>query len=264
MEENQNVEMLNDDWDIDVNDIPEDDSENIEEETEVEEVDTPVETETEVETNEEVKNEEEKTNEVATPEFELEIVHNGETKKLTKEEATALSQKGLDYDRIRPIYDFVKELADEEGKSVDEYVKSTNENLKDFRIKQLAEEKGVSEEIARELYESRVAKNKLLASEKEKAKESEDKEKLNADIKSFQAAHPEITDFNSIPKEVWNEVQKGTPLQYAYDRYELEQLKKENSILKTNAKNKEQEVTTGTQANSKAKDIYDEAWDLAD
>mgnify|MGYP003292641661 CR=1 FL=1 len=150
------------------------------------------------------------------------------------------------------------------GKSVDEYVKSTNENLKDFRIKQLAEEKGVSEEIARELYESRVAKNKLLASEKEKAKESEDKEKLNADIKSFQAAHPEITDFNSIPKEVWNEVQKGTPLQYAYDRYELEQLKKENSILKTNAKNKEQEVTTGTQADSKAKDIYEEAWDEAD
>lgn len=262
MEENQNVEMLNDDWDIDVNDIP-DESEDIENETdEVEEVDTPVETETETETKE-VENEEE-TKEVATPEFELEIVHNGEAKKLTKEEATALSQKGLDYDRIRPIYDFVKELADEEGKSVDEYVKSTNENLKDFRIKQLAEEKGVSEEIARELYESRVAKNKLLASEKEKAKESEDKEKLNADIKSFQAAHPEITDFNSIPKEVWNEVQKGTPLQYAYDRYELEQLKKENSILKTNAKNKEQEVTTGTQADSKAKDIYDEAWDLAD
>lgn len=55
----------------------------------------------------------------------FEIKYNGEAKKLTKDELIAAAQKGLDYDRIRPEHDFIKELAEKSGiKDVSAYIES--------------------------------------------------------------------------------------------------------------------------------------------
>lgn len=140
------------------------------------ESDTPVEDEglqeeTEEKSVEEIKEEpveevKEETKEEAKvtpiPEFDFEITYNGSKEKLSKDEAIKLAQKGKDYDRVREAYDFVKELAEDEGKSIDDYINVTRDNLKDYKIKQLADEKNISEEVAKELYESRIAtKNHL-------------------------------------------------------------------------------------------------------
>lgn len=264
-EELQN-EVLDYDWDIDESEIP------FAEDTEkeyVEEVDTPVENENnskeEATSDTKEKNESDETveSETKSEEFDFEITYNGEKMKLSKEEAITLAQKGKDYDRVRKAYDFIKELADDEGKSIEDFMTTTSDNLKDYKIKQLAEEKGISEEVAKELYESRVLKRKSLASEKEQTEKNEIEAKKNAEFQDFLNTYPNIQP-NEIPQDVWTKVQNGTPLKYAYMEYELSNLKTENTQLKTNAKNKEQEITTGTQATSKPKDEFEEAWDNAD
>lgn len=237
-------------------------------EQEVTEESQPAEPVKEEEPKEEPKEVEEETQkEQPIPEFDFEINYNGTKEKLNKEDAIQLAQKGKDYDRIRPVYDFVKELAEDEGKSIEDYIKVTTDNLKDYKIKQLAEEKGINEDVAKELYEatmqSKALKKKSLASEEELHKRDEAESKKDAEFQDFLKQYPDIK-ASEIPQKVWDEVARNNiPLKYAYMQYEMEQIKNENSILKTNAKNKEQEITTGTQAESTPKDVYEDAWDNA-
>ena len=231
--------------------------------------DTPIESEEvveEIKEDNEEPVEEVKEEVVDTPvdDFALDIIYNGERKTLSKDEAIINAQKGMNYDKLLDKYEndrarkFVQELAEREGKTVDEYIDLTNENIKDFNIKQLAEEEGISIEVARELYEVRNSQ-KTLAREKEiqEAKEA-NKQK---DFNDFLTAYPNVLP-EEIPASVWDEYSKGTPLKYAYMSYENEQLKTNNKQLKTNATNRQQEVTVGSSNTvPKQKEAWETIWD---
>ena len=59
------------------------------------------------------------------------VRHNKEERELTLDELLAAAEKGLDYDRIRPSHDFVKQLAAEAGESdVSRYIESVEQKKK--------------------------------------------------------------------------------------------------------------------------------------
>lgn len=61
---------------------------------------------------------------------------------------------------------------------------------------------------------------------------------------------------------MWDEYSKGTPLKFAYMAYENEQLKTNNKQLKTNATNRQQEVTVGSSNSTpKQKEEWETVWD---
>lgn len=246
---------IGDDWgDVDLSDV-------LSSSEEVE-TDEPKEETKEEEPKEEEEKEEEK--EQPIPEFDFEITYNGTKQKLTKEEAISLAQKGMDYDRIRSDHDFLKEFADKAGQSVEEYKASLIEKARDFGIQQLMEEENISEKVATELYDSRESAIKNLARENEQKQAEEKQAKITAELQRLKNFKPDI-DISKIPNEIWDKVHnEGMSLIEAIMLDEVSSLRTENSVLKTNAKNKEQEVTTGTASEQKVKDIYEQAWDDAD
>lgn len=229
------------------------------------EVDTPVETNDEVsedsETKEDTETLEEKNETEETVET-FEIAYNGKKENVTKDEIIILAQKGKDYDRVRPVYDFVKSLAENNNSSIDDFIKQTREELKNNSIEELMEEKNCSREVATELYESREKQKDLARAEQEKNEEQERQDKQTKEFQEFTDMYPNVEP-NSIPKEVWQAVKNGTPLKFAYMEHQFKELQKENSILKTNNTNKQQEVNVGLPNENKAKDVYITAWDEA-
>lgn len=60
----------------------------------------------------------------------IELKHNGEVKRVSRDELISLAQKGLDYDRIRPAHDFVKELAEKSGQhDVSAYMRMARDTM---------------------------------------------------------------------------------------------------------------------------------------
>lgn len=239
----------NDEWDdVDLSDVLPTEEEVAEEPKE--------ESEEEAQEVEEPKEEEK---EQPIPEFDFEIIYNGAKQKLTKEEAISLAQKGMDYDRIRSDHDFLKEFADKAGQSVEEYKASLIEKARDFGIQQLMEEENISEKVATELYDSRESAIKNLARENEQKQAEEKQAKITAELQRLKNFKPDI-DVSKVSNEIWDKVaNEGMSLIEAIMFDEVSTLRNENSILKTNAKNKEQEVTTGTASEQKVKDIYEQA-----
>lgn len=108
-----------------------------------------------------VVNNEEVVEETPSNTDEFEIVYNGEKMKVNKEQAIPLIQKGMNYDKLNDKYEndkaraFIKKLAEREGKSVDEYINLTDATIQKNDILEIAEEEGISEELAKEIYNSR-------------------------------------------------------------------------------------------------------------
>lgn len=168
----------------------------------------------------------------------------------------------MDYDRIRSDHEFLKEFADQTGQSVEEYKSSLKEKARDFGIQQLMEEKNISQDVAEELYDSRQNAIKSMAIDKEQKQKQAEQDKITAELQRLKQFKPDV-EIDKIPKATWEKVANGMSLIEAVMLDEVNKLRDENSILKTNAKNKEQEIITGTKAQAEVKDEIDEAWDNA-
>ncbi|MDY0198948.1 MAG: hypothetical protein RBR68_14175 [Tenuifilaceae bacterium] len=270
--ENRPVED-DDDWGMD--EIFNDDDTQVEDTTEVEE--TTETTETEVDKPVE---KEEVDYSALLESLSKEIKYMDEEVKIADlEEAKALLQKGLDYDRKTSKLEELKNdeglkwldtKAKEQGMTRQEYLKA----VRDFEDKQIREQEeaelqdmidnGISEEIAKKVIETnRVAKE--LASERAKLKEQEakleDKKRKEAEDEKFLQAYPGV-DPKSIPAEVFKDAEQ-TNLLEAYTRYKNQELLKEIEILKQNEKNKKTSpVGSTTEHGSKEKiDPIDAIWD---
>lgn len=115
--------------------------------------------------------------------FCLPVKFNKQDYQLSKDEATALAQKGMKFDTIEPMLDKLKHLAQQNGTSLRELVDALCDTP-------TAEEQGSVEE------------------------------RLADEFLALQAGCPEITDFEQLPKTVVDEaVQKGDSLLLAYLRY---------------------------------------------
>ena len=176
----------------------------------------------------------------------LELKHLDEVKKVNKEEAKVLAQKGMDYDRIRG------KLGEAENaiQQLQKYESFLNEIKGDFdtlddlmndtRARLKADKEGIS-------YED--ALSKVKEANQPKPQEKQPEVDMNAVIQQirkqsyqeFAQAYPNIEP-KDIPEEVWKDMDKTNNLLASYIKYEAKKLKDENAVLKKNAENRSRSV----------------------
>lgn len=182
----------------------------------------------------------------------LKINYLGEEKEIDLEEAKTLAQKGMNYEPLqekwetsKKVLSKVEEIARKAGfvnadghGDIEAYYEAANEQLKQREIEELTAGMQLPQELAEELYLSR----------KERAERQAEKERQAAEQKQ-QAQYKELLDFykevhgkdfdatTTLPKEVWQAVDKGIPPKYAYAEYLSRQAIKEQAIEKANTEN---------------------------
>lgn len=181
------------------------------------------------------------------------LKHLDEVKEVNRDEVITLAQKGLDYDRIRSERDtlkaekaslkehedFLKELAELAGQSVEDLMIATKARL----VVQDEQKKGrdITFEQAKYRVESDLKDlKKAKAAEPEEPPKAEDPgpsitELREANFKRFVAAYPEVKD---IPHEVWEEFGDGSKKELTdiYARYENKKLKQRIAELEQKPK----------------------------
>jgi len=162
-------------------------------------------------------------------------------------------QKGLNYDKKvqelenlqnSKLEKYAKSKADELGISVEEYMdrveKYEEEQKKAQEEQELEEmiENGVPDSLAREIlagrqlrFEYQKMKNEMKEWKESTQKEEEKNKKYQEFLEKFPDVNPE-----DIPKEVFEEAEKSS-LSEAYMKWQLNELKNQLSVAKTNEKN---------------------------
>lgn len=147
----------------------------------------------------------------------VKVKHLHEEKELTIDEAVPYIQKGMDYDRVKSQYEeaaedrkFVERLAKKYGMDA-KTLKSELEAAAEQQRVQEFTSKGVPEDIAKEIVEAREFREQIR--EKETRAQSEARKAKEA--ADFLEAYPGV-DPNSIPPDVWKDVNAGIPLVNAY------------------------------------------------
>jgi hypothetical protein len=198
----------------------------------------------------------------------LELKYMDESKKVSREEAKALAQKGLDYDRIRGERDSLKA----EHAKLKEYEGFLNELKGDFpdieammtdtRARMIAEKEGIS-------YTDAVAKAKLMHQEQKPTEtKREDQPQRQDAVQRFVQLYPGVK-AEEIPQSVWDEVKKTGDLVGAYQSYERQKqadeiasLKNEIATLKQNQKNAARSPgSMSSSGKTQAKSLYQQLWD---
>ena len=166
------------------------------------------------------------------------LKHLDEVREVNRDEVIALAQKGLDYDRIRTERDslkaekatlqdhedFLKELAEMAGTSIEDLMVTTKARLV------VADEKKKGNAITLEQAKYRVQSDMKAAKKAEPAAEPKEDPKakddaLNENFMRFRREYPDVK-AEDIPKEVWAEFGDGKKeLTECYRRYENKQLK---------------------------------------
>jgi hypothetical protein len=219
----------------------------------------------------------------------FELKYMGEVKTVSREEAIALAQKGMDYDRVKSKYEalanvkaelealtaekaksdevveFVAELAREQGLNISAFIDQTRASL-------IAQKEGIDLKTALERVRLNRERAELEKAKSQKTVENREEQKRREEIQEFVSAYPQI-DPSKIPQEVWEQVAKGERLLTAYRNYEVAQ---ENASLKqkiaelertieAERKNKENKAkSTGTRSSAGSapkKDKWFVGWD---
>lgn len=146
-----------------------------------------------------------------TPECDKEILipvkYNKQVINLDVASAGALAQKGLKFDSIAKDYESLKQLANENGKSVSEFISDLKCDTYNAKKQQLAEKCGGDEALAEHILELELAKPDEIRGFDEL------KEKF-----------PKFKTLESLPQSVLEKAKlKGSLLLDEYLRYKLEQ-----------------------------------------
>lgn len=185
-------------------------------------------------------------------------------------------QKGLNYDKKVQELDnlqnsrlekYAREKADALGISVDEYMDRVEKYEENQQRQQEQDElnelvdNGMPETLAKELIAGREQRRQLqkelneIREEREAAKKEAEKNKEYTD---FLEAFPDV-DPDKIPKEVFEDAQNSS-LSQAYMKWQINDLKNQLSIAKTNEKNYESSVggvtETGPAKEKREKDPF--------
>lgn len=275
-EETQNVEVMDDDYGVDLSDMDFSDDEDGNQTAEPEEKQEEAAEEQPVEETPEEKPEE-------TPET-FELKYNKETRKVSREEMTELAQKGLNHDRILAQRDelrgeidglrkfrsdneatvtAIQAAAEAAGVDVPQFLRSLRENafVAQGLSRDAAKERVLREEAERKLEATQAQERRTANSEAEK------KAAQQKDIELFVKIYKDVPP-DSIPQEVWEAVREGESLVSAYGRYESKRINEENKALQArvkameqNAKNKQASVgSIKSDGKETAKDPFLEAF----
>ena len=194
-----------------------------------------------------------------TDDFELDVRYNGQHQKLTREQATTLAQKGMNYDKIynqlqsalnNPALKVIESNAKKAGMSVDDYVNrmaqfqdtmSINQIASNFKKENPDVSDAVANQYAREVYKNQQAEQARQDADKAKADAELENNRLLAEVKAFNERFPDV-DIEHLPNEVVDDINQGVPLMEAYLIYENQLLRNRVVNNETNAKNKANSV----------------------
>ncbi len=209
--------------------------------------------------------------EAAPEEWSLDVKYNGEQRKLSKEEAVELAQKGLNYDKIAERLKTaegseelkqLKKLAAEAGVDPSDYLAGVTARLRqadEEKLKKSYLEKGVSDKLADELVreerqraEDRAAMNEL----KRELEFFKARERAKETWTGFLKEHPEITSYDELPSEVKEGVRQGKELADAYNAYEIGVLK-QKLALEAQAKSNMEKAPSSVTGSGAAEDRDD-------
>lgn len=151
------------------------------------------------------------TNKDTTPECDKEIFipvkYNKQVMNLDIASAAALAQKGLKFDSIARDFETLKQLANEKGESVSEFIDNLKNDVYNAKKQQLAEKCGGDESLAEHILELELAKPDEIRGFEEL------KEKF-----------PKFKKLENLPQCVLENAKlKGSLLLDEYLRYKLEQ-----------------------------------------
>lgn len=210
----------------------------------------------------------------------LELKHLDEVRKVSREEAKVLAQKGMDYDRIRSKLN----EAEQTNAKLQKYETFLNEIKGDFatlddlmvdtKARIMSDKDGISYEDAVSKVKAANQQAEQKAQEEAKAKEQTQsqvtresilEQMRQESITAFIAKYPDVK-ADKIPKEVWDDMQVTNSLVASYEKYntrnELANIKAEIEALKQNKSNEEKAVGSLKNAGSvKTVDKYLEGWD---
>lgn len=185
-----------------------------------------------------------------TPEL-FKLQYNKEEMEIPLEEARALAQKGMNYEKA-------VERAKQEG--IDAYIASQgfewngvpittkteyDQAIREQQWLQQIEEKyqnqEVPEEIVHELLESRRFREEAKAEREAKVA----KEQKDAEYMDFFSTYRElvgkdfVTGQDTIPQEVWLASEAGKPLKYAFMEHHMKELQSKVQVLQQNQTNQQ-------------------------
>jgi len=205
----------------------------------------------------------------------LELKHMDEVRKVSREEAKTLAQKGLDYDRIRGERDAMlkdyQKLKQYEGflNELKGDFPSVEAMMTDTRARMLAEKDGIS-------YADAVAKVGVMQQGTPTRQQTQQPEgqdaKKNPAVEQFVQKYPNVK-AEEIPQEVWTEVSRTGDLLGAYEHYQTDKaakdriaaLEQEIETLKQNAKNAARSTGSATSSGkASSKSLYQQLWDEDD
>ena len=108
------------------------------------------------------------------------------------------------------ILDIIYDLADGAGLRIDEFLERVEEEFGEQPIST----DGLPTEIVNELAEARETKKQ----QRRNARLQKSNEEMGAEIKRFRELFPDVS-ADTIPDEVWDDVQSGATLSHAYALY---------------------------------------------
>ena len=239
MNDETNVELMDDDLFFDPSDFDglEETDDHIEEPEaeEAPEVEEPVSEPTETTEEPEKPTETQENPSVSQPElFDLKFL--GETKQYTREEMTALAQKGMNHDRILQQRDALQQFKSQNETVISDLGRIAQQfgmapaDLLHAMEKNLRRQRGESDAEAEANIRAERADRQLQAQRQVEDQKAEVQRRQQADIQAFVNKYPNV-DPKTIPQSVWEEVRGGELLVNAYGRYEMAQLKAENQRL---------------------------------
>jgi hypothetical protein len=177
----------------------------------------------------------------------LKVKYNKEEMELDEERARELAQKGLNYDKTierlqalesDPRLSFIEELASQHDMTPDEYIQAVKQQQEQARIDELVSQ-GISEELAQEMMENKKFREQMEAEKKAKAEEEKKNQDFAEFFDYFRTANGReyVPNQDAIPENVWESVNQGVPLKFAYMAHENTQLRSQLSTLKQNKAN---------------------------
>ena len=195
----------------------------------------------------------------------LELKHFDTVKKVNKEEAKVLAQKGMDYDRIRGKLDEVAAVNAKLQKYEDFLnelkggFNSIDELMDDTRARLIADKEGITREQALERVKSANQQKQQLQQQAQFNRNQVYEEMRRQSLTAFLSAFPGVK-ASDIPKEVWDDMRTSNNLVASYAKYQAKKLADENAVLKKNAENKARSTGSMKSAGKPQRDEIDAMW----
>lgn len=231
-------------------------------ETESEAADQP--TEESAETEETQPTEAEQSSEPDADQY-LELKHFDEVKKVNKDEARVLAQKGMDYDRIRGKLDEANAINAKLQKYEDFLnelkggFNSIDDLMNDTRARLIADKEGITREQALERVKSANQMKEQAQQQAQVNRNAVYEEMRRESLTSFISAFPGVK-AKDIPQEVWDDMKTTNNLVASYAKYQAKKLADENAVLKKNAENKARSTGSMKSSGKPQRDEFDAMW----